>query len=237
MKDYELKKTIIQNRENIVYHKIANKMDDQSIREILQANDEKMRVLRNLDNSWYYKTGLLKRKISYMLTNFECVFLTLTFTDKVLNSTTQETRRRYISRWLKSKSDYYIANIDYGSENEREHYHAIINCRVDNSWEYGAINFKQITNKNEKALAKYINKLTNHAIKATTKQNKVIYSSGARKIDCRSDFKRDLDKLALFKEHQQLVIWKHELEMQRTQGKKAGLTQGQSSQAVQADAR
>lgn len=161
-----------------------------------------------------------------MLTRFECVFLTLTFTDKVLNSTTQETRRRYVSRWLKSKSDYYIANIDYGSENEREHYHAIINCRVDNSWEYGAINFKQITNKNEKALAKYINKLTNHAIKATTKQNKVIYSSGARKIDSRSDFKRDFDKLNIMRERISLQLWKQELDMQRTKEKEASLTQG-----------
>lgn len=213
MKDYELKKDIITKQDNIIYHKISRHFDREQIKEILKCDDERMRVLKNLDNSWYYKTTLLKRKIDFMLNNFNCVFLTLTFDDDVLNSTSEETRRRYVSRWLKSKSDYYIANIDYGSEKEREHYHAIINCRVDTSWVGGSINFKKIVNKNPKALAKYINKLTNHALKSSTKDNKIIYSSGARKIDCRSDNKRNFDKLQLLKERDELKFVKELLQL------------------------
>lgn len=132
-------------------------------------------------------------------------FLTLTFSDKILQNTTPEERRRYVKRYLKSQSDYYIANLDFGSKNGREHYHAVILGNVDlEPWrKYGAINVqnvgnrKELTRKNiprrykdldertvktlmlrdtEKKLAKYVAKLTNHAIKATTKRSAIMYS-------------------------------------------------------------
>lgn len=125
----------------------------------------------------------LKSRIRDFLSRGNCSFLTLTFTDEVLAHTSAETRRRYVSRYLKSQSDYYVANIDFGAQNGREHYHAVIVGKADHSsWTYGAINFKFIVPTSDPTkLAKYVAKLTNHAIKETTKRNVLIYS---RNIFC-----------------------------------------------------
>jgi len=133
-----------------------------------------------INNSNYHRRKKLKNRIEKMCLKYECTFLTLTFKDSVLNSTTAETRRRYVVRFLKQYG-CYVANVDYGKEHGREHYHAIINSREVNykEWnKYGAINGERIrvdANSNIK-LAKYINKLTNHAIKETNKRSVIIYS-------------------------------------------------------------
>lgn len=120
----------------------------------------------------------LKKRIAKYLNMGQCLFLTFTFNDECLDSTTEETRRKYVRRWLKSYSSYYVANIDFGSKNDREHYHALI-CvdRVDlTKWNHGTINVKRVKPTSDgKALAKYISKLTNHAIKETTKRYAIIY--------------------------------------------------------------
>jgi len=123
----------------------------------------------------------LNHKIKEIVFDFDNqpLFLTLTFTNKVLNSTSNETRRRYVSRWLKENSIKYVANIDYGEKNGREHYHAVVLASSNInylSWSYGALNGQKIINKNPYKIKNYINKLTNHAIKKTAKQNRLIYS-------------------------------------------------------------
>lgn len=132
-----------------------------------------------LYNNFRLKRKRLNDRISFMLQSGICLFLTLTFNDETLSNTSEETRRRYVARFLKKYSDEYVANIDYGEKNEREHYHAVIMCdKVNHSdWQCGAINFKKVRTTNDnKALANYIAKLTNHAIKKTTKRNHIIYS-------------------------------------------------------------
>lgn len=135
-----------------------------------------------VNNASYHRTKRLKDKIESMLASGSCIFLTLTFTDNVLANTSEITRKRYVARFLKSVATFYIANIDYGKKNQREHYHAIVKCdNVDGSYwsnNYGNIDFERI-NYSETCsvkVAKYINKLTNHAIKETTKQTRIIYS-------------------------------------------------------------
>lgn len=144
------------------------------------ANNELYQEAKKINQQARQKRNRLEKTIARWLTNYDCIFLTLTFTDKTLEKTTKETRRRYVTRALKRMSDKYIANIDYGKENEREHYHAIVVCdNVDRKkWSrYGAINFERIKATSDSVkLAKYIVKLTNHAIKETVKQNRVIYS-------------------------------------------------------------
>lgn len=136
-----------------------------------------------INHASFKRTKRLNDRIRFILENNDKVsFLTMTFNNAILATTSAETRRKYIIRFLKSFNVPYVANIDYGIKNEREHYHAVIasadisreryNKFVSNS----SINFKLIHNDNTKALAKYINKLTNHAIKNTTKQCRVIYS-------------------------------------------------------------
>lgn len=52
-----------------------------------------------------------------------CLF-TLTFDDSI-ETTTPRTRKRYATAYLNSVCDDYIACVDYGKENGREHYHAV----------------------------------------------------------------------------------------------------------------
>ena len=121
----------------------------------------------------------LKNRIRDFLEIGECIFVTLTFTDKVLNSTSADTRRQYVRKQLKLMSKYYIANIDFGEKNGREHYHAIVvSDFIDHKlWKYGDIDFKRIIkSSNPLVLAKYVSKLANHAIKETCRRNHIIYS-------------------------------------------------------------
>lgn len=132
-----------------------------------------------------HRTTRLKQRIRSIIENYDSTFVTLTFTDDTLNSTTFETRSRYVKRYLKSYGVPYVANVDYGKDNEREHYHAVIGTQTLNYKDWnsnGAINGKKIIKKKnldsngDLKLAKYITKLTNHAIKETCKRNAIIYS-------------------------------------------------------------
>ena len=114
-----------------------------------------------------------------MLESGECLFLTLTFTDATLGKTTEDTRRQAVRRYLKSFGVPYVANIDYGKKNGREHYHAVIQTdHVDYAaYTYGAINGERIRSAEDYVkLSKYVAKLTNHAIKQTNKRQVIIYS-------------------------------------------------------------
>ena len=109
-------------------------------------------------------------------------FITLTFNDASLNNLSYSTRRKRVREFLKSQCALYVANIDFGKKNGREHYHAVVSNRVDPSlWAYGSCNAIKITRYNSKALAKYVNKLTNHALKDTANKGaSIIYSKGLK---------------------------------------------------------
>lgn len=135
---------------------------------------------RKINHAYNKRTQRLKERIRSYLEKGQCIWLTLTFSEEVLNSTTLETRRKHVQRYLKSQSDYYLANIDFGKNTEREHYHAIVVSDFINKseWIYGFTWTERIKNHvdSEKKLAKYTSKLTNHAIKETTKRQCYIYS-------------------------------------------------------------
>ena len=61
-----------------------------------------------------------------------------------------------------------------------EHYHAVITSdqRPPKTWSYGFIDILKVktTENDTKRVSKYISKLTNHAIKHTTKSKRIIYS-------------------------------------------------------------
>lgn len=120
-------------------------------------------------------------------------FLTLTFRDDVLVNTSKETRRRYVSRFLKMCSPVYVANIDFGGKNGREHYHAVTSHPVDlELWRKacGSINAKKVraNPKDEKRVSAYVAKLTNHALKVgANKGDRLIYSRSP-KIDFDNEF-------------------------------------------------
>ena len=140
--------------------------------------DVEIRECKRIFDAWRSRTVMLRKRIALMIPH-DCIFLTLTFTDDVLRSTSSDTRRRYIVKFLSQFKSPCIANKDYGKENGREHYHAIIQLSyIDYSmYDYGAINGERIVvgEYTDVRVAKYISKLTNHAIKDTTRQSRLIY--------------------------------------------------------------
>jgi len=150
---------------------------------IINNRIKELNEVEKICNASIQRVKRLRSRIETMLLNGNCLFLTLTFNDNTLNSTTTETRRKYVRRYLKEFNCPYVANIDFGSKNHREHYHAVINCNeIDLAlWRsYGNINVQKVRNNSielsKKRLSKYISKLSNHAIKETTKRSCLIYS-------------------------------------------------------------
>lgn len=155
---------------DIMYNSLADKFGFCSILEGIRINDAKK-----------HKVARLRERVESIISYNNSLFLTLTFTDKVLSSTDEHTRRRYVTRFLKKYCLNYVANVDYGAKNHREHYHAVVLCEnIDHKlWRYGAINFKRINYDADtdtiNKLSMYVAKLTNHAIKETCKRCYLIY--------------------------------------------------------------
>lgn len=133
-----------------------------------------------LNESRYRRAKKVRDKITDLVLNNGAVFVTLTFNDDTLSKTTQETRRRLVQRYLKRNCLKYVANVDFGALNGREHYHALVsNDIVFDSWyKYGAIDVERVrpTDDSPKRISKYITKLTNHALKVEGLQPRLIYS-------------------------------------------------------------
>lgn len=130
-----------------------------------------------IDHNKYKRTTRLRNRVSSLIESGQAYFITLTFRDDVLESTSEDTRRQFVRRFLKEQSSEYVANIDYGKTTEREHYHAITNCNIE-EWPYGFSNSKPIAPnlESETKLPMYITKLTHHALKKTVKGSSLIYS-------------------------------------------------------------
>lgn len=133
-----------------------------------------------LNESKKRKASKVRKKVQELVLSDNAVFITLTFTNETLEKTSAETRRRYVARYLKANSKKYVANIDFGGKNGREHYHAIVEGNIDFSkwYDYGAIDAEKIRS-NEKDLVKtsyYVSKLSNHALKVPGITPRLIYS-------------------------------------------------------------
>ena len=155
----------------------------QSIVDALHNDEDAWKIWQEcekINHATYKRNKRLKDTIESMLCDYECFFLTLTFTDDTMQRNSAESRRKYVRRFLSEVSEQYVANIDFGEKNGREHYHAV--CGADSlidhkAWIYGNIDFKHVRTPNDYvALGKYIGKLTNHAIKNTTRGTRIIYS-------------------------------------------------------------
>lgn len=156
---------------------------------------------RELKN-YYKRVVRLRSRIKRILRFPSPVFVTFTFTDEVLSSTSPDSRRQYVRRFLSKHAAEYVANIDFGEKNHREHYHAVCSEPLPLSeWSYGLINAECVLTSRtvsvvpkrfshlpedeanrlldleaEKRLSKYVAKLTNHALKETADSSRLIYS-------------------------------------------------------------
>lgn len=163
---------------------------DQEIPETIDLNDlvgvisqmtpTQIIYARRANNIIRKRCQRLRNVLEQMFEIGNCIFVSLTFRDDVLDSTTAETRRRYVTRALKAMSDVYVANIDYGELNEREHYHGIVvSDKIDFTlWDYGWIFAERCIDSQQSIdkLSEYIDKFVNHALKQGTKRRNVIYS-------------------------------------------------------------
>lgn len=154
-----------------------------------QAREENLLFEFRLWSSNKMRKNRLKTRISAMIATGRAIFLTLTFNDKFFErGTSPDTRRRYVSRFLKEQCKVYVANIDFGELNGREHYHAVVVPK------FGGINFQPYcdffdgsrihgepirpSGKSATSVSLYINKLTNHALKDNGHYKRLIYSRG-----------------------------------------------------------
>lgn len=133
-------------------------------------------------DSFRKKTSRLRKRISNILAEDHLFFLTFTFdNDKFRNKNLpkQETLRKYVSRWLQEYTNDYVGNVDFGEQFGRIHFHCVVSLKQEKvnptTWKKGAINFQRINNKNDKALALYVNKLCSHALKESTKNQYLLY--------------------------------------------------------------
>lgn len=134
---------------------------------------------KKINHAKYERVHRLKFYISRMLQLGDCLFLTFTFNDKCLNSTSASTRKTYVQRYLKNLNTLYVANIDFGKKNKREHFHAVVlKDKVDfKQWVNGNLDGERVRSTSDFGkIAQYVAKLTNHAIKETTKRCSMIYS-------------------------------------------------------------
>lgn len=135
-----------------------------------------------INNAKYHRQCRLSNRIANIITNHS-YFLTFTFENKYVyipskSYMTPKMMRNVVQRYLRDNFYDYVANVDYGAKNGRIHFHAVASAYfIDpNTWPYGNLDYEVIyTNNDPKLLTKYIDKLTNHAIKETTRRNHLIY--------------------------------------------------------------
>ena len=156
------------------------KLTNEKVAFIKRYGHTTLKIANNLNRASYQRTARLKERIREAVASGSAWFITITFAPETLNNTNEKTRRIYVSRWLKSLTPFYVANIDYGKTRGREHYHAVITSdkRPPKTWNYGFVDILKVktTDNDTTRISKYISKLTNHAIKHTTKGKRIIYS-------------------------------------------------------------
>lgn len=133
----------------------------------------------------YNKLSRIKKRFLYLLCRRKYIFFcTFTFSDEYIDKC-DRTKKDLIKNAIMDSSDdsYYILNIDYGKNTEREHYHAIIGSNYDISFplmvNYDCFSYIEpirCTKDDLVRITKYINKLSNHCVKDTTFNRRIIYN-------------------------------------------------------------
>lgn len=170
------------------YEGVFDKETTKNCMQIYNAEKARKRYGQNILLKWIYAIDFLTKEELEYFKDLKIIFGTLTFKDKVLDKTSKKTRRRYVSRFLNESTSEYLANIDYGKENEREHYHflAVVKGSISkNSWEYGWDYYQNVNIdlKSIKRAKNYILKLNRHSYKESTHQDRILKSRKMSIID------------------------------------------------------
>lgn len=164
------------------------------------ANDI-LRACDLINDAYYHRLGRLQKRVERMC-NIGCCFLTLTFDDVQLGKHSTEILRKRVQQYLNGFDVPYIANVDYGALNGRMHYHAVICAPLEQlalePWKRGYCYIEEVGTTrvfradkgiyerqkkrrddtpeyNGARTSRYMNKLTNHALKETTKGSNIMY--------------------------------------------------------------
>lgn len=191
----ELKSSLIQDGQLQEFEK-ANKLcalgDFQPLTAFREVyGDTIFKCCASLSSSKRRKRKNIETRFTDKIENNRAVFITLTFKPEVLAKTTEKTRRRYVARFLKDQCEEYVANIDYGTKNEREHYHALcmtknLNNELDfKKWKYGIINGEKVKvgKKNSVKVSQYVAKLSQHALKHSCRLPRFIWSRNKKTFE------------------------------------------------------
>lgn len=190
--------TLISNIRYRVKSKQDNIFTDMRTGEVISRNGFNYFVAASINKGFEFRVwrsnkgrhDRLRNRVSKMIATKSAIFLTLTFNDKFFDrETSEETRRRYIARFLKEQCISYVANVDYGEKEEcthREHYHAVVipkGKRIDFkpycAFFDGSRVFSEKIHTDKKSkdcISRYISKLTNHSLKASGQYKRLIYS-------------------------------------------------------------
>lgn len=146
-------------------------------------NKEYDRIL----NARYNKISRIKRRFVFLISRYKFIyFCTFTFDDKLIKKC-DRTKRDLIKASLNSfDSDIkFILNVDYGTKTEREHYHCLVGTNKSSSLRQHlknvypcrtGVEFVPCSVSDIKRLSKYINKLSNHCLKDSTKGKRIYFN-------------------------------------------------------------
>lgn len=137
-------------------------------------------------NARIQKVGRIKKRLLYLLLRYKYIwFCTFTFSDIYINKS-ERTKRDLIKSVLNTHDFKYILNIDYGKNTQRQHFHCILATDIDMDVNQYFQNFYgggfSLSIQCKKGLedltrlTKYIDKLVNHCIKATTRRQRLVYN-------------------------------------------------------------
>lgn len=137
-------------------------------------------------NARIQKVGRIKKRLLYLLIRYKYIwFCTFTFDNNYINKC-ERTKRDLIKSVLNTHDFKYILNIDYGKNTQRQHFHCIlasdINMDVNQYFQNYYNGGYSLSIQCKKGLedltrlTKYIDKLVNHCIKATTRRQRLVYN-------------------------------------------------------------
>lgn len=181
--DKELESEDAKIRENASSkHEALNRIIWYSYPVVYGSNDD-MRIITKSIEARKRKKNRYNKKIHQMIECYDCLyFITLTWDDDCLSRLKDAVRKKYVQRFLNEFCNDYLANVDFGKKNGREHYHAVVAFKdgvLKNDkngrpyldlWKYGFSSVKTLGFSKDDVYrtSSYLLKLSNHAGKLGT---------------------------------------------------------------------
>lgn len=133
MADYVLKSKILKegtklklynNASRVIYNFVYKdkgtleeyNIANQTLSWLAKENPKEFKEYYRISNARCNRVLRLKRRVMDIVYGYDCLFLTLTFSEKALMHNTADSRRQAVKRFLKQFGVPYVANIDFGAK-------------------------------------------------------------------------------------------------------------------------